>query len=414
MNKIAGFLAAASLIASPMLASAQGASANASAQVQAMLAQIQTLQAQVQAMKTAQIQLNTAASSTATTLSLIRNLRQGMSGEDVAALQAILAADPTIYPQGTISGFYGSQTAAAVKKFQKKNGIETLGTVGPKTLKKLNEAIKELGLAREEGNATSTSNANEGKKLCAKVPPGHLIAPGWLKKNGGVKPAVPECQTLPKGIQDKMDGNWNNGSTTSDKLAPVISAISTVPGVTNGTVYWTTNEFATTKVYYGTTSSIDTNATTTLSVSNANLVLNHSITITGLTGSTLYYYVVESKDPAGNKATSSVSSFTTAAVPDTTAPIISGLTTSNLLGTTTSIVWTTNESANSKIWFGTSTPVSTLGAANITDANFMTNHSLSLSGLATSTTYYYVVTSADSAGNTATSSQGSFITTAGL
>jgi peptidoglycan hydrolase-like protein with peptidoglycan-binding domain len=344
-----------------------------------------------------------------------------MSGEDVTALQAILAADPSIYPEGTISGFYGRLTAEAVKKFQKKHGFEQVGFVGPKTLKKLNEEFRKLGLSFEIGTSTASTTTiivtNNGKaevkgnKLC--IPPGHMIAPGWLKKHDKPVPtsSVPLCNSRGN---DRDDDDDNHGTTTPDTIAPIISSITTVPGQTNATVYWTTNENSTTKVYYGTTSSIDVNATTTLSVSNGSLVSNHGITVTGLTAATTYYYVVESKDASGNKAVSSVSSFVISAIPDTTAPQISAVGTLNLMGTTTSIIWTTNEASNSKVWFGTSSPVSTSGAANISDSAMVTSHSLPLTGLATSTTYYYVVGSTDAANNSATSSQSSFLTTADL
>jgi hypothetical protein len=44
------------------------------------------------------------------------------------------------------------------------------------------------------------------------------------------------------------------------------------------------------------------------------------------------------------------------------------------------------------------------------DSNSATSHNFLLSNLATSTPYYYVVTSTDSSGNIATSTQGTFTT----
>jgi peptidoglycan hydrolase-like protein with peptidoglycan-binding domain len=68
----------------------------------------------------------------------------GSQGSDVAALQAYLAADPSIYPQGTVSGYFGSLTRAAVQRFQEKYGIAKAGDpgygiVGPKTRAKIRE-----------------------------------------------------------------------------------------------------------------------------------------------------------------------------------------------------------------------------------------------------------------------------------
>jgi len=70
---------------------------------------------------------------------ITQQMSVGARGEQVRALQAILAKDPTIYPEGTISGYYGPLTVRAVKMFQKKYGIAQLGVVGPQTIKKLNE-----------------------------------------------------------------------------------------------------------------------------------------------------------------------------------------------------------------------------------------------------------------------------------
>ncbi|HWH16671.1 MAG TPA: peptidoglycan-binding protein [Candidatus Paceibacterota bacterium] len=57
---------------------------------------------------------------------------------EVSRLQAILAKDPTIYPEGLVTGFYGPATDRAVKRFQVEKGIVTPaspahGVVGPAT-----------------------------------------------------------------------------------------------------------------------------------------------------------------------------------------------------------------------------------------------------------------------------------------
>lgn len=58
---------------------------------------------------------------------------------DIMNLQKLLATDKTIYPDGTINGFYGPKTIMAVKKFQKKYGLPQVGQVGPATLAKMKE-----------------------------------------------------------------------------------------------------------------------------------------------------------------------------------------------------------------------------------------------------------------------------------
>ena len=132
IKKLIATIMALAMLTSPAFAFADTASTTTNAQIQAILAQIANLQAQLKALGTAQLNV-------VNTVELIRSLRQGMSGDDVKALQAVLAADSSIFPSGSISGFYGNLTAEAVKKFQKKHGFEAVGFVGPKTLKKLNE-----------------------------------------------------------------------------------------------------------------------------------------------------------------------------------------------------------------------------------------------------------------------------------
>ena len=68
-------------------------------------------------------------------------LSRGISGNEVTQLQEMLKQDPEIYPEGLVTGFFGSATEAAVRKFQEKHGIESLGIIGPKTRSKLNELI---------------------------------------------------------------------------------------------------------------------------------------------------------------------------------------------------------------------------------------------------------------------------------
>jgi peptidoglycan hydrolase-like protein with peptidoglycan-binding domain len=72
----------------------------------------------------------------AATLSV--QLDPGMSGADVSALQTFLAKDSTIYPEGLVTGFFGSLTEAAVKRYQTEFGISAVGRVGPATLASIN------------------------------------------------------------------------------------------------------------------------------------------------------------------------------------------------------------------------------------------------------------------------------------
>lgn len=68
-----------------------------------------------------------------------KTLKKGMEDPEVFNLQKVLSLDPTIYPEGKITGFFGSATEKAVMRFQRKYGIRVTGEVGPQTRSKLNE-----------------------------------------------------------------------------------------------------------------------------------------------------------------------------------------------------------------------------------------------------------------------------------
>ncbi|MEN9560937.1 MAG: hypothetical protein RIQ56_210 [Candidatus Parcubacteria bacterium] len=81
------------------------------------------------------------AASSAACPNIGRVLKKGSSGDDVRRLQQFLAQDPSVYPEGTASGYFGSLTEAAVKRWQVKYNIVSAGTsestgygvVGPRT-----------------------------------------------------------------------------------------------------------------------------------------------------------------------------------------------------------------------------------------------------------------------------------------
>lgn len=360
-----------------------------------LLKQIQQLQTQIEALKTQMVQLQQQKQETI--LQLLTTLKEGSKGQNVKTLQALLAADPEIYPEGLITGFYGRLTAEAVKRFQKRHGIEQVGIVGPKTLKKLNEWLEEHPLYLEKENGED--------KPCAIVPPGHLIAPGWLRKQDGVRPIVPVCQVIPPGIAKKLGLPVPTSTPTStpDVAPPVISTIVSSVSTSSAVITWSTNEIADSQIFYG--------ASTTYSLStalNSAPVTNHSQTLTGLDTDTLYHFQVRSKDASGNLATSTDQTFTTS-VPDTTPPIISSIL-STASSTSAMITWMTNEPATGKVYYSLTSPVDLSSALNKAETAPTLNHSLSLTSLTASSTYYFIVESKDGSNNTATSSQQSFIT----
>ena len=191
----------------------------------------------------------------------------------------------------------------------------------------------------------------------------------------------------------------------SDVTSPTVSSVAVSNITASGaTITWITNEPADSQIVYGATSAYG--STTTL---DSTLVTSHSVTLTGLSASTLYNIAVRSKDASVNLTVSPNVAFTTSVPADTTGPILSAI--SAVVGTSTADVqWTTNENANSKVYYGTANPLVLGSATTLLNASLLTAHSLALSGLSTSTTYYYVVESTDGASNVSTSSQQSFTT----
>jgi hypothetical protein len=106
----------------------------------------------------------------------------------------------------------------------------------------------------------------------------------------------------------------------------------------------------------------------------------------------------ENKDNNENEHGTTTSPTATSTL-DTTPPIILFTTNLGLKASTTSLIWVTNESSNSKIWFST-TQVATSTTPLVSSGTLSFFHQLSLPNLATSTLYFYTISSTDAFGNT--------------
>jgi phosphodiesterase/alkaline phosphatase D-like protein len=177
----------------------------------------------------------------------------------------------------------------------------------------------------------------------------------------------------------------------------VISGVSATPVSNAATIAWTTDEVANSRVDYGTDM-----GSLALHVSGASFTLAHSLQLTGLTPLTQYYYKITSVDPSGNPTVEPSAgdppSFMTLA--HTSPPVISAVTaTLAPSGVEATVAWTTDEAATSVVLYGTDSE-----NLNLTTevAGLVTSHSVPLTGLASGTTYYYRVRSADAYGVEAT------------
>jgi hypothetical protein len=95
--------------------------------------------------------------------------------------------------------------------------------------------------------------------------------------------------------------------------------------------------------------------------------------------------------------------------PDTTPPVLSSVSSSALTQTTAAISWTTDESSDTQVNYGTTTSYGSSTALNTTLA---LTHTVSLSSLASGTLYHFRVESRDLAGNIAVSADQTLTTTA--
>lgn len=89
-------------------------------------------------------------------------IKEGMTDEDIQKIQELLATDSSIYPEGKITGYFGSLTKAALKRFQAKHDLEVTGEINAETKELLEEYLKE--------------------RFNGKIPQGLLRAPGIWKK----------------------------------------------------------------------------------------------------------------------------------------------------------------------------------------------------------------------------------------
>lgn len=186
--------------------------------------------------------------------SFYRQMQFGMSGSDISALQSFLALDNTIYPQGLVTGYFGSLTKSAVSNFQARNGISTVGRVGPVTLAAINAQMNNNGVTSLDG-----------------------------------KMRVIE-QVYVNTTNSQATVSWNTGEGSTAAIYYSSSPIV----ITEATEY----------------SSMNINASNNIIVSS-DLRTSHVGTLTGLSSNTTYYYLVYVKDAQGNESITLPSTFRT-------------------------------------------------------------------------------------------------------
>jgi peptidoglycan hydrolase-like protein with peptidoglycan-binding domain/lysophospholipase L1-like esterase len=308
-------------------------------------------------------------------LVLTQNLGIGSTGAAVTSLQEFLQK-LGFYTYSSITGYFGSITAAAVSAYQIAHGITPVGSVGP---------ITRAALAVASAPITTTTTTTTTTPTPGTTP----VFSGGGGGGGDVA------------ASNNFGGGESSGGGTSLAPAPVISAVTSTSTQTTATITWTTDESATSQVSYGPSSTYA--SSTTL---DSSLVTSHSVILTGLTASSTYHYQVSSSNSEGTNSVSSDGTFSTTQSPDVTPPVISAISSGTPGQTSATILWTTNEVANSEIDYGLTTSYGSIA----TSTAYTTSHSLIAGGLNASTLYHYEIKSTDPSGNVATSLDHTFTT----
>lgn len=192
-------------------------------------------------------------------------------------------------------------------------------------------------------------------------------------------------------VSDKPEGRF----TTPPAITK--SAVVT-PDSFSAVVTWSTERVASSFVDFGASASdlLEEQGT-------ADLVIDHSVKITGLKPETTYYYQVKSLDVDENVATSEVASFTTLE-----APRVLDLKISDIRLYDTIISWKTNKETTAVISYGTSANYGL--TYTDTSGSYALVHTVKLESLKDSTLYHLKIGGQDRNGNPVSSDDYTFTT----
>lgn len=217
-----------------------------------------------------------------------------------------------------------------------------------------------------------------------------------------------------------VTGTNNNGDIgfTTDTAPvggtlPSITSVASSKTATTAIITWTTTGVSSDSVVGY---SVDPDKTYSFEAGNTTSTESHSVTLTGLSPGTKYYYRVKSRNGDQQAIAASDSNgdfnFTTDPGSDTVAPTISNLQVPTVTANSATITWDTlDENSNSYVDFGIADGVYTSVQGKPNDST--TAHSVILISLTPETSYYFRVRSADAAGNSASLVGTSFTTTSG-
>lgn len=168
----------------------------------------------------------------------------GAKSANVSNLQVFLAANPSMYPEGLVTGYFGGLTFKAVKNFQAFYGFDQVGRVGPMTMAKMNELINSGGWTTADSSGPGFYNVSRS------------VATTQTTFNFNTNE-----NTMARVVYSTNPLMFNEGDMNSNGFGPI-----------GGSVVNSVNSMST----------------------------SHSITIPNLSSNTLYYYTIIATDATGN------------------------------------------------------------------------------------------------------------------
>ena len=137
-----------------------------------------------------------------------RNLRRGMVGEDVKALQMDLISLNYSVGKWGADGEFGMATEGALEAFQLAHGLEMDGVAGPETFAKLDELLEETGVPAEPDDTPMLLQISAGKTWKIRTGPSNKASVMGIAKRGELYAASGDTADEWIGIMVGGDRAW--------------------------------------------------------------------------------------------------------------------------------------------------------------------------------------------------------------